>query len=143
MATGPFAPYTNSLLEFQVSSGVLVSDTHGNQRPGLSTIQIEAMLKQNTRPQIERREGVDTSAIYLEGRLTGVVGAASGQELVMPRSITPDSLCSATWQGLTGRFWLEFTAPNPYLEALQIYLLTEIKGWFVPDSYAQSWEDAS
>lgn len=140
MPTGPFADFTNALLTFQVSSAGLVPDKHGFLRPGVATIQVEAQLDQNSKPKVERRPGVDTSAIFLEGPLTGVIGAAEGEELILPSVVTPESPCSIEWAGRRGEFHLEFTAPDSILESLGIYELTEIRGWFVPSSFVVSGE---
>lgn len=138
MPTGQFTSFTNSLLTFQVSSGALVTDTNGNLRPGVATIQVEAQLDQSTRPQVERRPGVDTSAIYLQGPLTGVVGAEPGRELILPSVVTPSSPCSINWAGRLGRFHYEFIAPDSILQSLGIQELNEIQGWFIPSSFVIS-----
>lgn len=138
MATGPFAAATNSLITFRVPNASLVVDADGFVRPGTasSAIQLQAALSKVGKPQVERREGVDTNAFYLRGPLTGVVGAANGKELIMPTILSPNSLGTATWDGLEGRFWLEYTPLPPILQLAgdARYLLAKVEGWFLPGS---------
>lgn len=135
--TSPFAPFANSTLRFQVAGSGLVEDRNGNLRPARVTVTVSALLKQSTKnksdSQTSERSGVDTSAIYLEGYLV--------EPAVLPSSITIDSACQITWQGREGRFFYEFTAVNPYLAALNINLVNQIRGWFQPGSYALPGED--
>lgn len=135
MVTSPFAPFKNAVLSFQVSSGALVSDSNGNMRPGTAIVQVEALLQQKRDPNRKAEAGVDTSKIWLEGYLVKVLGAEPGRELKLPSVVTPDSLCSAAWQGRAGRFYLEFTADNPYLAALNIDLVNRVRGYFEPSSF--------
>lgn len=130
--SSPFAAFANSTLLFQVASGSLQPDSKGNLRPGTDVVEVTAMLNQKRDMNRESRPGVDTSAIWVEGYITSVVGQSS---LVMPSSVTPDSPCQCVWQGRNGRFYLEFQARNPYLAALQIDLVEKLKGYFVPSSF--------
>lgn len=141
MSRSPFAAFTNALLRFQVASGALETDANGNLRPGVAVIEVEAMLKQKNDANFNRglaREtlpGVDSVSIFLQGKITNVVGATAGQELTLPSVITPDSPCAATWNGINGQFLLEYTAPKPILSALKIDLVNQIRGYFLPGSF--------
>lgn len=135
MPVSPFEPFKNSLLTFQVSSGSLIEDALGNMRPGTAVVEVEAILKQVSRPNVEPREGVDTTAIFLDGYIVSVAGAEAGYEQLLPGAVTQDSPCAATWQGRTGRFWMEFTAPNPYVRSQGIYFVDKLRGWFEPSSF--------
>lgn len=127
MVASPFEPYENSVLNFQVALGALAPDSYGNMRPAKSTIVVRALLEQKRDPNDELRPGVDTTAVWVEGYLV--------EPRPLPDGVTPDSVCTGTWQGLAGRFYLEFTARNPYLEALDIDLVERIRGYFQPDSF--------
>lgn len=140
MPISPFTSYKNAVLRFQVASGDLVADRNGNLRPGTAVVEVEALLQQKRDPNKEVRPGVDTSAIWVEGYLVKVIGAAEGNELKLPSVVTPDSLCAATWQGRQGQFFMEFTALNPYLSALNIDLVNCIRGYFQFGSFVVSGE---
>ena len=136
MSRSPFAAFTNALLRFQVASGALETDANGNLRPGVAVVEVEAMLKQKRDLKKEPQPGVDSSAIWLEGKITNVLGAAAGLDLTLPSVVTPDSPCAATINGINGQFWLEYTAPKPILSALKIDLVNQIRGYFLPGSFA-------
>lgn len=131
--SSPFATYSNATLRFQVASGELVTDpATGNVKPGVAVVEVGAMLQQRRDPNREPRPGVDTSAVWCEGYITSVVGQSS---LVLPSVVTIDAVCAATWQGRQGRFYMEFTARNPYIAALGIDLVERIRGYFQLGSF--------
>lgn len=125
--SSPFAAFANATLRFQVASSALVIDANGNPRPGTAVVEVTAMLKQARDPKREPRPGVDSSSIWLEGYLIA--------PSPLPGIVTPDSPCAITWQGRSGRFFLEFTAVNPYLDALGINLVNKLRGYFQPGSF--------
>lgn len=136
--SSPFATYANATLRFQVASGELVTDpTNGNVKPGVAVVEVAAMLQQKRDPNREARPGVDTSAVWCEGYITSIVGQDS---LVLPSVVTVDSVCAAVWQGRQGRFYLEFTARNPYIAALGIDLVERIRGYFQLGSFVVTGE---
>ncbi len=132
----PFAPYANAVLLFQVASGTLAPDSNGNLRPGKAVIEVRALLQQKRDPNREPRPGVDESFVWTEGYITQV--GSDPKALVLPSIVTPDSPCSATWQGRVGRFHLEFTARNPYLATVNVNLVERIRGYFVPGLFVVS-----
>lgn len=132
-AASPFAPYKNAQLRFQVASGALTPDPNGNLRPGSAVVEVEALLEQKRDPNREVRPGVDPSSIWLEGYLVS--------PRPLPSIVTPDAPAAITWQGRQGRFYIEFTARNPYLAALNIDLVEQIRGYFLPGSFAVAGED--
>lgn len=123
----PFASFANATLSFQVASGALTPDAKGNLRPGTAIVTVEALLQQKRDPNEEMLPGVDKTAVWVEGYITRI---ANQDDLVLPTVITPDSPCSAVWQGRQGRFHMQFNARNPYLAALSIDLVERLKGYF-------------
>lgn len=129
--SSPFTAFVNAHLRFQVATGTLQPDGKGNLKPGKAVVEVAAMLKQETKQGKEERRkpapGVDETAIYIEGYLV--------EPLSLPGIITPDTPCQIEWQGRKGRFYVDFTAKNPFLDALNINLVNKLRGWFAPSSF--------
>lgn len=123
----PFLPFVNAQLRFEVAGGGLVTDLNGNPIPGTAILEVKAVLQQQRNPNREIRPGVDPTSIWVEGFLVS--------PLELPGNVTPDSPCEMIWQGRRGRFWLEFSAKNAYLDALNIQLVNRLKGYFLPGSF--------
>jgi hypothetical protein len=131
--SSPFVSFANFTATFQVSGGALTQDAKGNWRPGKAAIEVIAQMDQTDlekSPVVERRPGIDSTAVYLEGTLIS--------PLPLPSSITPNTPCSAVWNGINGEFFLEFQARDSILADLGIDFLDEIKGWWQPSSFTVS-----
>lgn len=128
MADSPFASFANFEATFQVATGNLVADRKGNLRPQQATVAVVAQMDQPSKPVEAIAPGIDQSAIYLKGTLI------SPQPL--PSAVTPASPCAATWNGVAGQFFLEFTGRDSILSSLGIGFLDELKGWFQPGNFA-------
>lgn len=122
----PFSDFANFTGNFTVADRVLEQDSRGNWKPATIEIVVTAVLEQKEKPQQFRRPGVDANAIYLKGYLV--------EPRPLPPTITPDSPCTATYNGMSGTFVLEFAGRDPYLQALGIDLVDELKGYFLPPS---------
>lgn len=128
--TSPFAPYTNATLVFQVSTGTLTTDTLGNVVPPKSKLTCTAVLKPTSSyKQPEKPAGVPIDAIYLEGNL---VSPLSTSAAISPfhTLVQPGANCSATIDGKTGQFWLLPSPRNPYVVAVDVYIVDRLRGWF-------------
>lgn len=139
MALSPFAPYSNSTLRFQVASGALVPNKHGDLRPGKAIIEVQALLEQSGDAKREARPGVDDTQIRVEGFITQI-GADPNGSLILPSVVTPDSPCEILWQNRAGQFKLEFLARDPYVAAVGLDIVEEIRGVFIPGSFVVSGE---
>lgn len=117
--TNSLSPLANATLVWQVASGYAVDITTGNYVGTASGITYYATLKQKQNPRFDYLLGADSTAIYMEGRLTAPL-ALSG--------ITPGSSASATINGREGRFEL---LPNEQIaEHYWQFLGTPIRGIF-------------
>jgi hypothetical protein len=102
-----------------VASGYAVDSETGNYTPLSSGVTYYATLRQKRNPQYDYLLGADSTAVYMEGRLTGPL-ALSG--------ITPGSSAAATINGREGRFEL---LPNEQIaEHYWQFLGTPIRGIF-------------
>ena len=91
------SPLANAALMWSVASGYAVDAETGNYVALSSGVTYYASLRQKRNPQYDYLLGADSTAVYMEGRLTGPL-ALSG--------ITPGSSASATINGREGRFEL-------------------------------------
>ena len=91
------SPLANATLMWSVASGYAVDAETGNYVALSSGVTYYASLRQKRNPQYDYLLGADSTAVYMEGRLTGPL-ALSG--------ITPGSSASATINGREGRFEL-------------------------------------
>jgi hypothetical protein len=113
------SPLANATLVWSVASGYAVDSETGNYTSISSGVTYYASLKQKRNPQYDYLLGADSTAVYMEGRLTGPL-ALSG--------ITPGSSAVATINGREGRFEL---LPNEQIaEHYWQFLGTPIRGIF-------------
>jgi hypothetical protein len=113
------SPLANATLVWSVASGYAVDSETGNYTSISSGVTCYASLKQKRNPQYDYLLGADSTAVYMEGRLTGPL-ALSG--------ITPGSSAVATINGREGRFEL---LPNEQIaEHYWQFLGTPIRGIF-------------
>jgi hypothetical protein len=136
--SSPFLPYANTTLRFQVFTGSLVPDLSGNLRPGTGIVEVGALMSQKQEGFAlkvirESRPGVDALQISIAGFITSIAGQDS---LILPSIITVNSICAAVWQGRSGRFFMDFTARNPYVAAIGIDIVENIKGYFQPANFS-------
>lgn len=125
----PFAGFENFAATFTVAGDSLEQDDRGNWRPTTVAIAVIAVMELLTLPQQYRRpRDIDVRSIYIGGYLVN--------PRPLPTTITPDSPCTATFNGLHGSFVMEYTGRDPYLQTMNIDLVDEIKGWFIPSSFA-------
>lgn len=129
MVATPFAPYKNANLTFRIAGDYLVTDRLGNRRPVTEIVTVEALLEQKQIPRTVERPGPNSNMVWVEGFLI--------DPRPLPAPVTPDSYCVGIWQRLQGRFYLEFSARNPDLAALDINLVERIKGFFEPKSWGR------
>jgi hypothetical protein len=113
------SPLANASLVWAVASGYAIDSETGNYTALSSGATYYATLKQKRNPQYDYLLGADSTAVYMEGRLTGPL-ALSG--------ITPGSSAAATINGREGRFEL---LPNEQIaEHYWQFLGTPIRGIF-------------
>jgi hypothetical protein len=113
------SPLANATLVWSVASGYAVDSETGNYISLSSGVTYYASLKQKRNPQYDYLLGADSTAVYMEGRLTGPL-ALSG--------ITPGSSAVATINGREGRFEL---LPNEQIaDHYWQFLGTPIRGIF-------------
>lgn len=113
------SPLANATLVWSVASGYAVDSETGNYTSISSGVTYYASLRQKRNPQYDYLLGADSTAVYMEGRLTGPL-ALSG--------ITPGSSAVATINGREGRFEL---LPNEQIaEHYWQFLGTPIRGIF-------------
>jgi hypothetical protein len=113
------SPLANATLVWSVASGYAVDSETGNYTSISSGVTYYASLKQKRNPQYDYLLGADSTAVYMEGRLTGPL-ALSG--------ITPGSSAVATINGREGRFEL---LPNEQIaDHYWQFLGTPIRGIF-------------
>jgi len=127
MSIQNFSQFEILTATFTVESATLEQDLRGNWRPADLSVTATAMMGVRRVPIGFRPPGADSNAMYLQGYL------------VTPSSliarVQPDSLCTAIYHGLSGTFLLRFTGRNQVLKDLDIDLVEEIKGWFLPNSF--------
>ena len=112
-------PLANASLIWAVASGYAIDSETGNYTALSSGTTYYATLKQKRNPQYDYLLGADSTAVYMEGRLTGPL-ALSG--------ISPGSSAAATINGREGRFEL---LPNEQIaEHYWQFLGTPIRGIF-------------
>ena len=112
-------PLANASLVWAVASGYAIDSETGNYTPISSGTTYYATLKQKRNPQYDYLLGADSTAVYMEGRLTGPL-ALSG--------ISPGSSAAATINGREGRFEL---LPNEQIaEHYWQFLGAPIRGIF-------------
>jgi hypothetical protein len=112
-------PLANASLVWAVASGYAIDSETGNYTALSSGTTYYATLKQKRNPQYDYLLGADSTAVYMEGRLTGPL-ALSG--------ISPGSSAAATINGREGRFEL---LPNEQIaEHYWQFLGTPIRGIF-------------
>lgn len=117
--TNVLAPLANATLVWQVASGYAKDAATGNYVPLASGITYYATLKQKNNPRFDYLLGADSTAVYMEGKLTNPL-TLSG--------ITPGSSAAATINGREGRFEL---LPNEQIaEHYWQFLGTPIRGIF-------------
>lgn len=117
--TNVLAPLANAILVWQVASGYVVESGTGNYTPLSTGVTYYATLKQKQNPRFDYLLGADSTAVYMEGRLTGPL-AFSG--------VTAGSSASAIINGREGRFEL---LPNEQIaEHYWQFLGTPIRGIF-------------
>jgi hypothetical protein len=112
-------PLANATLKWNVAAGYTVDANTGNQVPITREVTYYASLKQKTNPQYSYLLGADSTAVYMEGRLTGPL-ALSG--------IFPGESAAATINGREGRF--ELLPNEQLLEHYWQFLGTPIRGIF-------------
>jgi hypothetical protein len=113
------SPLANATLVWQIASGYALDNETGNYVPLSSGTTYYATLKQKRDPRYDYLLGVDNTAVYMEGRLTGPL-ALSG--------VTPGSSAAATVNGREGRFEL---LPNEQIaEHYWQFLGAPIRGIF-------------
>jgi len=113
------SPLANASLVWAVASGYAIDSETGNYTPISSGTTYYATLKQKRNPRYDYLLGADSTAVYMEGRLTGPL-ALSG--------ISPGSSAAATINGREGRFEL---LPNEQIaEHYWQFLGTPIRGIF-------------
>jgi hypothetical protein len=113
------SPLANATLVWQVASGYVIDSATSNYVPTSTGVVYYATLKQKNNPRFDYLLGADSTAVYMEGRLTGPL-ALSG--------ITPGSSAAATINGREGRFEL---LPNEQIaEHYWQFLGTPIRGIF-------------
>lgn len=113
------SPLANATLVWQVASGYAVDSETGNYVGLASGVTYYATLRQMRNPRYDYLLGADSTAVYMEGRLTSPL-ALSG--------ITPGSTATAVINGREGRFEL---LPNEQIaEHYWQFLGTPIRGIF-------------
>jgi hypothetical protein len=113
------SPLANASLVWAVASGYAIDSETGNYTPISSGTTYYATLKQKRNPQYDYLLGADSTAVYMEGRLTGPLALSS---------ISPGSSAAATINGREGRFEL---LPNEQIaEHYWQFLGTPIRGIF-------------
>lgn len=121
--SSPFAAFVNFVADFTVGTNELIPDRLGNPRPGKATVRVTAVMKALSRRD-ERTPGTDPRAVLIEGFLVS--------PLPLPPAIQPECPCTATLNGIPGRFALEPFTPNPYLRSLNVLTVDKIRGLFTP-----------
>lgn len=117
--TNGLAPLANATLTWSVASGYVVESGTGNYIAMSTGVTYYATLRQKQNPRFDYLLGADSTAVYMEGRLTNPL-ALSG--------ITPGSSASAIINGREGRFEL---LPNEQIaEHYWQFLGTPIRGIF-------------
>ena len=117
--TNGLSPLANATLVWQVASGYVIDSATSNYVPTSTGVVYYATLKQKNNPRFDYLLGADSTAVYMEGRLTGPL-ALSG--------ITPGSSAAATINGREGRFEL---LPNEQIaEHYWQFLGAPIRGIF-------------
>lgn len=113
------SPLANATLVWNVASGYAVDSETRNYVALSSGVTYYATLRQKQNPRYDYLLGADSTAVYMEGRLTGPL-ALSG--------ITPGSTATAVINGREGRFEL---LPNEQIaEHYWQFLGTPIRGIF-------------
>lgn len=121
MTTG-FEPFSNSKLTFKISDTTSSVDTEtGNVVMDTISKVYDAFLAQKRPPDYLADDGIDTTAIYLEGRLVSPWRFDSG--------VYPNRVATATFNGISGEFEL---LPEEELIAASYkpWAGTKIRGWF-------------
>jgi len=113
------SPLANASLVWSVASGYAIDSETGNYTPISSGATYYATLRQKRNPQYDYLLGADSTAVYMEGRLTGPLALSD---------ISPGSSAAATINGREGRFEL---LPNEEIaEHYWQFLGTPIRGIF-------------
>jgi hypothetical protein len=113
------SPLANSTLTWDVATGYAVDSDTGNYVALPSGMVFYATLRQKRNPSYDYLLGADSTAVYMEGRLTSPL-TLSG--------ITPGSSAAAVINGREGRFEL---LPNEQIaEHYWQFLGTPIRGIF-------------
>ena len=129
MSTQNFTQFEIFVATFKVKSSSLEQDSRGNWRPADAevTSTATAMMEMRRVPVGFRPPKSDSTAMYLKGYLVNPSSLIA--------QVQPYSPCTATYRGLSGTFFIRFTGRNQTLQDLDIDLVEEIKGWFLPNSF--------
>lgn len=116
-----FEPFANTTLVFSVSTNTTAVDSEtGNVVPTTATETYSAYLAQKKLPTYLADDGIDSTAIYLEGQL--ISPWSEGVRLF------PNSTAEATFQGSVGKF--ELLPQEKLLPSYKPWLGTPIRGIF-------------
>ena len=116
-----FEPFANATLSFSTSGNTTSVDSEtGNVIPIVVTTTYTAYLSQKKLPTYLAEDGIDSTAIYLEGQL--ISPWSEGARLF------PNSVAEATFQGVAGKF--ELLPQEKLIPRYKSWLGTPIRGIF-------------
>lgn len=130
--TSPFLGFENATLTFKVADGFTINSV-GNRIPNTVDVIIKAVLKESTSSsdiskyaqEIQQFAGADGRARLLEGYLVDPQVYPEGVKFLAEADIV---IASSLGQEETGRFKLLPVFQSPYVVALNIDLITPIRG---------------
>ena len=131
MPSSPFTQFANATLTFSVSTGVYATNSVGNRVPQMQEQVLTALLQPTKRlssdeqAEVQRYAGVDGVAIMMSGYLVS--------PLVLPPAIHAPiegiaQIAMDIEQSSTGKFMLLPSVQSPYLVALNVDIVSSIRG---------------
>jgi hypothetical protein len=133
--TSPFAGFENTTLTFKVADGTSTVNAVGNRSVNYRSEIIKCVLKQTTdagavrqyAQEIQQFAGADGHAMLLEGYLVEPLTYPQGVEFLGEADI---EITMVIGKPETGRFKLLPVVQSPYVAALNIEIITLIRGIF-------------
>ncbi|MBD0266154.1 MAG: hypothetical protein ICV85_12770 [Tolypothrix sp. T3-bin4] len=130
MSISPFADYSNAEITFTLPGVADGFDSVGNRKFATgSSLVVAAMLTQNDSTRVERLPGVSLQAVYLAGRVTGLImDTQPVLNLAIPDTVKNEMRGAANWGTLTGEFIILRRGRSPF--GVEEVLGDRLQGWF-------------
>ena len=127
--SSPFSNYANTVLTFQLPTGLMTADDNGNPIPQVEAVEVTALLQRDLRRDPQGLPGIDQDRSLLKGWLVNPLMLPPG---VAAGVIADCAITESPEQTNVGKFEILDALQNPFVMGVGIRFLTRVRGIFRP-----------